>query len=288
MKVKNLLTDQLPPPYALADGVVLGGSSRFFRDKKTRLILRDRYVDVGQYAGTQQSVTRNWLRDNVKKRIAKRTELAGLEKTRAPMYAESAYLPDAVYMDISSAYQSVYSVLGWGVDYVRGKYLAGGRDALIYPYKNLKIGRSLVITGAKPRSRIVMVKNGAPKVYEMFNPFSNPSLVSATLDVLSSIARFAVSLFGAIYYNVDGAIIPRENAPMYREFITSLGMTCKTKGEGAAFVDNVTNWTLGKKTVRLGRSGKILGGDWIPVSNRESDWILSNFIEVLRQRGALY
>jgi len=285
MDVKNIIVEQLPPIYSLPDGSVLGTGSLYLHAERVRLIEQNHFFDVGAYSGTQQVITRGWLNDTVKKRIAKTAEVRGVDFARAPMYAESAILPDAEYIDIQSAYHSIYSALGWGVDYVRHAYMAGGSDRLVYPFQNLKVGRSLVISGSLPRSRIIRVKDHKPVVQKLFNPMSNPSLVAGTLDVLSAIARFAVSAFGAIYYNVDGAIVPRDTAKLYKEFLSSLGLGYGSKGDGRAWVSNLTNWSLGEKVVRRGSEGKLGTGDWIPLPDSSAEWVLERFIEVQRWRG---
>lgn len=285
MTVKNIVLDDIPPVYALPDGSIVGAKSYYAPREKTRYIARPAYVRVGGLEGTQQSVTRDWLNATVSPRRAKKSELRGLDKSRAPMYASPAIIEDAVYIDIASAYESIYSIIGWDVDYVRGSYFAGGRDGLIYPYPQLKIGRSYVISGAYPRSRIIQVWGRSPHVRETLNPLSNPSLVASTLDVLAAIARFAVSIFGGVYYNVDGAIMPRDYAPLYTDFLRSLGLTAKIKYQGRAWISNLTNWSIGERVVRLGNDGNIQGGDWIRVTDDEASWVLEGYLDVLKGRG---
>lgn len=287
MKIKNITVPRLPPTYALSDGTVIGSQSVYLPPKKTRLIKNSSYHRVDGYDGTEQIITRAWLRDNVGRRIVHRAEVDGLKITRAPMYAEPAYIDEAVYIDLHSAYQSIYSVLGWGVDYERGKYLAAGREPLIYPYSKFKIGRSYVITGAYPRANITRIVGGVPRTNKIYNPLSNPPLVAAVYDILSAIARAAVSLFGAVYYNVDGAILPRSMADYYGDFLRAFGLNWSYKGDGTAYVTNLTNWTLGDIVTRHGRDANMQAGDWIPVSEAQAEWILEQYADVLRYRQGI-
>lgn len=285
-KIQNVIVDAMPSPAHLPNGTIYGYYSAYL-PQKIKLIPEAHFIKRDGHEGTQTSLTRAWIKDNLPKRICRKPELAAYQWASSPLYAKPHHFDDCVYIDIKSAYSSVYSVLGWGVDYLRGVYLAPAPQPLIYPYQDLKVSRSYVVTGSRHKSHFTVVKDGILKTSQRFNLQSNPSLVGAVLDILSMVARFAVYSCGAAYYNTDGAIMSAEAGTVYSEFLTSLKLPHAIKYSGEGWISNVNNWQVGDHTVRRGDIHSPQGfkrGDWISLSPSEAEWLYIKYRDITAHR----
>ena len=283
MDKKIIIVDSMPSPAHLPTGTIYGYYSAFLPNKY-RLIPKAHYIEEGEYHGTQTGLTRHWIKENFTPRKCRKVELSSLRWASAPLYCNPSTFKNGVYIDIKSAYSSIYRVLGWGIDYARGLYLAPSPNPLIYPYPKYKVGRSYVVSGAKPKGQVTYVRDGILKNITKYNVYSNPSLVSAVLDILSMIARFAVYACGASYYNTDGAIMGKGQAIIFGQFLNSLGLEFSIKYSGDVYISNVGSWTIGEKEVRRGRSGGLTGGDWISLDKSAAEVLYNHFQRAIEER----
>lgn len=227
---------------------------------------------------TETAFTRCYLK-SLPRAKARRQEIDGRRQTRPPQYCQPTVSNvETLYVDITSAYQSVYQRMSWRVRYLRGKYFSNDEDKIVYPFpKEWKSGRSYIVTGALPGT-VNYVMDHKVLMRQVYNPYENPNLVAAVWDVLSAIARFAVDVYGAKYYNLDGAIVPDSRSEAYQSFLESLGLTYKTKYRGRAHILNLAVWRIGdRSTVRYGTQNMAVRTDAIPVTLKEAEWILARF-----------
>jgi len=275
---KKEIVDCLPKISSLPNGCIVGSYSIRYPSGKKLIV----YHGSREYNGirdTEAGFTRIFLK-YLGRRIVRRIELDGLKMTRPPVFVEPSYLPEAYYIDLKHAYPSIYRRVGWGVDYARSQYL-GVAAPLVYPFPSgWKLGRSYVITGARPLQFSRHTFNGRLIVKPFPSPFSNPPLVALVYDVLSAIARFAAYVLGAPYWNIDGGIIPARGIEVMRSLLDSMSLDFSIKGVGPSLVVNAGYWIVGeKKTVRYSQNipSKIWFGDKIPVTIKEAEWIIKRF-----------
>jgi hypothetical protein len=272
------IVDILPSHKVLPNGCIVGTYSiRYPTGKK--LIAYHGTREFENIRETEAAFTRVFLK-YLGKRIVRRIELDGFYLTRPPVFVKPVFLENAVYIDLRAAFPSIYSRVGWGVDYVRGKYLGVDRP-LIYPFPSgWKLGRSYVITGARPYQFSRFTYNGQIKTKPFPSPFSNPPLVALVYDVLSSIARFAVEVANCPYWNIDGGIIPMERLPIMRALFDVMGLDFSIKANGNALVINAGYWAVGtKQTARFsqGMKSKNWEGDKIPLDKKDAEWVIKRF-----------
>lgn len=283
MKIVNEIIDVMPSPNNLPTGTIYGYYSAFL-PQKIRLIPKKHYIERDGHEGTQTTLTRHWIKENKKKRKCRPTELAGYSWATAPLYCKPRTMERGVYIDIKSAYGSIYEILGWEVDYLRGMYLAPSPDMMNYPYSDLKVARSYVVTGSRAKGNVTTVRNGFLKSTSKYNPYSNPSLVASVLDVLSMIARFAVYACDASYFNTDGAIMGEGQSLVFGQFLQSIGLDYSIKYSGSVYIANVNNWEIGEKKVRRGSDGGLLRGDWINLGKAEAEDLYTRYLQAYQGR----
>lgn len=294
----KLLVDSLPATYLLSDGSIVGHYSykatgvdsaeiaevlgpvdyrlewpmRIVANRHTRMMPNSSIRD------TETAFTRCFLK-SLPPIKARKKEVEGRRNTRPPQYCKpSESNVDTFYVDLQSAYQSIYERLSWRVRYLRNYYFSNDDDKLVYPFPNeWKSGRSYVVTGALPRS-IHFIRNHKVVVKPSYNQFENPCFVAAVWDVLGSIARFAIDVFDARYFNLDGAVVPQSKYDGYCKFLDSLGLPYRVKYRGKASIKNLAVWNIGgHATKRYGTQNMPVMTDAVPVTLEEAKWILRRF-----------
>jgi len=277
----KLLVNPLPPPSECPDGTIYGNYSLRLPNG-WRVIYRRHAYKYGSMNDTQTAFTRCFLKSLPPRRMRKAQKEAFFNHTRAPQYCvPSESRGEAFYVDIQSAYQSIYQRMSWRIEYLRGQYFSNDSDKLIYPFpSHWKSGRSYVVTGALPGTRRY-VKGGVVHSVDCVNPYLNLPLVSAVWDVLSAIARQAIDRFDARYFNLDGTVIPESRYFDYLRFLDSLGLSYRVKYRGKAKILNLGTWQIGDSaTKRFGSNSVSIKTDSISVTMAESDWILDRFMRL--------
>jgi len=228
---------------------------------------------------TQTAFTRCWLKSLPPRRVRK-TQWEAFLQARPPMYCKPAISnSEAFYVDIASAYHSIYSRLCWKVEYLRGQYFSNDNDKLVFPFPTeWKTARSYVVTAALPASKR-LIFNGRVVETPSKNPYFNSPLVCAVWDVLGAIGRYAVDVYGAHYYNVDGAIIGESQFYNYCSFLDSLGLNYRVKYRGNSRIKNLGSWNIGEhQTARFDARSAVMSVDAIPLSMADADWVLGRFV----------
>lgn len=276
------IIDVMPKPEVLPDGTRLGNYSALL-PSKVRLIPYHNARNVENAVGTETQFTRALFR-TLPTRKFRRDQYQEFLKARQPGYLRPSIMKDAVYIDIKSAYASIYKVLGWGVEYKRGEYLAHA-EPLIWPFSPLwKIGRSYVVSGARPFQFGQVIKNGKGVHSRFWNVNNNIQMVAAVYDILSSVARFAVYACGARYWNVDGGIFPAKIQNAFTAFLGSLGFDWSVKWSGDAEVLSSGYWRVGSHKTQNYAAGKgvsIRQGDWIPLTVSEAEAVYRQYREAV-------
>lgn len=268
------IEDDFPPLHALPAGTILG--YHHYRTPRKEIIIPKRYVvSWGERLDTQTRITREWM-SQLPRVVRKRDVCLMSAAAQAPLYARPGYFHDAVYVDITAAYPSIYQRIGWNVEYKRFSYLSL-TEPFSYPFPmEWKIGRSMPVAQTN-RGWSKYWTGKSVEVRQFLNRHWNPSIRLATLDVLQAIAWQAVNVYGAAYVNVDGAVLPAETADAYQNFLSGLGLSSKIKhSRGPAIIAG---------THALNISGKQIGAGMAvpkPYSNLifeefSATWLLSKF-----------
>lgn len=272
---ETLVIDFLPKPASLPNGSTYGN----FSVVTPRGVRYVRYQALRDWQGetdTETEFTRRFLR-TLPRRLCRKNQRAGFDLSRPPLYVRPCALEDAAYVDITSAYQTFYSRFGWKVEYLRGRYL-GLAEPLLWPYpQSWKIGRSYVVSGARPLQQGRFVRDGKLIFRAYRSPFSNPPLVAAVYDALSALARLAVYSFGAKYWNIDGGIMPAWKAKIFIELLASWRIPAKVKYSGQACIYSSSHWGIGEHTtarIEAGKPPRKIITDHIPLTPKEADWFI--------------
>jgi hypothetical protein len=283
-KKKIEIVDILPSPSELPDGAVVGTYSISTHDTIFITYQHARIWDNFIY--TETGFTRSFL-DTLPARRVRSSQFETYMLARTPLFIKPARIHDAVYVDIVSAYQSLYSVAGWGVEYERGKFVSFDKQRLEYPFPgSWKVGRSYVVTAARARSAYSYIENHRVHQKIVRSRYSNPCLVAFVYDMLSSIALFAREL-GCVYYNVDGAIMSRKRAEIFTEFLSSLKIKTRVKYEGEAWVWSNGLWRVGAhETLNLQKNSikSVRGGDWITINQNDAEFLLKRWYNYVNKR----
>ena len=136
--------------------------------------------------------------------------------------------------------------------------------------------------------QIVCRYRGKIETKPFISAYSNPPLVSGVYDVLCAIARFATYALHAIYWNVDGGIIPAEGIELFTAFVESMGLQARAKYTGQAIVMTGGYWKVGKhETVnyKANKNSRIIGGDYNPLDVAMSEWVVKRFQRIAEMKG---
>lgn len=149
-----------------------------------------------------------------------------------PLFAKTGIYYDMVYVDISDAYYTIYSRYFY-VQYRRGSYITAPIEI---PELNVSKRVKRSIYGVMRSNLLMRYERKGEKIEYMhkkvYSPSYNPDLINLINDILHVVAYRAINDFEAVYYNTDGAIIPRGMLLSYLDFLHSLGFSAKVKFEG--------------------------------------------------------
>ena len=258
----------------LPDGTVYGNYS-YTLPNKLKLIPFSFARHIGDYTETETGFTRIFMKSLPKRRYRK-LQHDFMKFSRPPLYIRPSIIENAVYVDLVAAYPSVYKLIGWEVDYQRGKYL-GINDSLEYPYNaSWKVGRSFVVTGALPFQFSRFVKGGKIEMRRYYSQLANPSFVACVYDVLSMIGKFATYALDARYFNADGGIMRMEALDTFVSFVESMGLKARVKYMGKAVILSSGYWRVGShqtKNMEKKQASGIHGGDYNYISVQDADWL---------------
>jgi hypothetical protein len=279
----TVICDKLPPPRLLPNGTIYGMYSCTTPDRY-RFVRFDALKEWEGVKDTETAFTRKYL-SSLPAARARKSQRAGFDATRPPLYVSPGPVRDGVYIDLKSAFPSIYQRVGWDVEYLRDKYIFSRDIPLKWPYpESWKVGRSYVISGARPTTHSIFISDGSLRSRLSWNKFSNPCLVACVYDTLASVARLAVTCFGCRYWNVDGGIMPAVFSGPFVEICAFMGLVARVKHRGDSFIFSSSEWYCGDKLTQrfAGKTHTILKvwGDKIPVNVSQAEWMIEHFAKV--------
>lgn len=222
-------------------------------DRRIRWANKDFLMADGRPAG---GAVVQWL----KSVGAKRRPIQGkwLWVVSAPSYARVGAYRRMVYLDVKSAYHSIYRRLWWDVECLPGTAWASGTISLAdFPYPDDRNARNALIGIAASR-KVVLWRHGVPKVVNTVGGLQNPHLAQAVWLILHYVAVVAVQ-HGAVYWHIDGGILPVDAVEaVYRIVRRTVGLTVRPKSS----VGNVVVYGVGVYDGRgkggMGKASKLV------------------------------
>ena len=171
-----------------------------------------------------------------------------LESVKPPRFARPGALLDAAYMDIESAFYSIYRNLEWDIDVsLTARVLMRGRLSLAdFPYPAHRLARNTVV-GLAVSKFVMLWTDGVPQRFERRGGLWNPHLCAAVFLTLNCCAWKAIEL-GARYFNQDGCIIATEQAQEYAEYCSHWGLHVRAKAAGNSEVRAAGAYRVGETT----------------------------------------
>ena len=253
----------------------LGSFAWTSKAAKRKWIISSAAEQVGQGWYTPADLARGWLKvKHPKKLRCNKVQWAEMQKKRsAPLYAKPGYLPEAVYVDLQSAYWSILKKSGWDIDYMPGRYAGVKSSAWSFPFAHNKMARNCLVSVG--RSGGMSVWTGKKLAFiQKPNRFANGVLFMFVMDILNGIAADMVRA-GAIYVHTDGYIIDPVHLPLVDEIMGSWGMPWGIKNSGPAIVYGAATYDIGHRKHKKTRILKPTGIDSIhPV---QPEWLKSRF-----------
>lgn len=241
---------KLPSPERL-DEMALLGSYSYSLPQSRRRIIKDSIEIVDGIRETPSAIARDYLRITYGKRplATKRQIEMNVAQLPPPNVAHPGRFAHGFYIDIVSCYWSIMQVVGWDVDYMPGKWLAGGRPPTDYPFPEHKVGRNCLHSACTlhgiPRYDPRKLPGDPYDEVTAGNSLSNAQLPRLTYDVLNSIGYQCIKA-GAIYMNNDGIIAPTPKiAATCEGIITDWGLRWAVKAQGSGEVKAAGTYRVG-------------------------------------------
>jgi len=154
------------------------------------------------------------------------------------IYTKTGEFKDMVYLDIKAFYFTIYSRF-IDAEYERGRYLAFGKGLPREFAVELKQDKQLrnTLFGIMRTRRLTEWRRGQGlRCVKTNNEYLNPQLCVLTYDISQAIAKVMVEEFGAVYYYIDGIILPMQNEIKAIQFLESLGFRVERRTGGSICV----------------------------------------------------
>lgn len=234
------LTSIFPPITTFKDMVIIGGYTWTLPNRRHRIIKES---DAWNFGGlgwlSPADIARDYLHVKYKNRRKRITtsqyDACVKNKPQAPIHSMPCKLPDAVYIDVHSAYWSIVRAVGWDVSYNPGKWLTCQSTVEDFPCPSIKAARNCLVSLGLPGGMTVWTGERLT-VQKKSNPFINLVLWRLVQDVLNGIAWEMIGI-GAVYVMTDGYIVSRDTLGLAIEIIEEWGLEWTIKHEGKCRVN---------------------------------------------------
>lgn len=236
-----------PSPIGIEEATFIGDYSFTFTETKRRWIwhaLQLRGVDIPQ---TPPEVARDYLYTVIEKPLrATASQVEHFKQHRShPLYADPGYMPEAVYVDLQSAYWTLVQVYGWDADYYPDKWIGQGRDMSDFPLPDHKLARNTLVS-AGISNHTYLWKSGRIIEKPSGSKLRNLGLWALVQDTLHWIAATAVYHHGAKYVHTDGYIMEPREAEAFIDWLGDFGLPARVKqGPTDARIYAAGHYTIG-------------------------------------------
>lgn len=268
----------------MPDGTILGNHAlRLPAPHRVLLARRVRvykHADGQVYRDTETAYARRYLASLPSRmRSVRREQVEGFKLATIPQYCDPFDSEEEwFYVDLRSAYQSIYQRVPWKVEYLRNQYLGVTLDEpMHWPFPDdWKTGRSSIVTMALPERDIQYIDKGIPRHRWIRNQYRNAPLVALVWDVLTAVARVAIDLYGARYVNLDCAVVNARNLDGYCDFLNQYGFDYRIKHHGPARIPSIGCWQIGSERTKVERSD-VRRVNEIRMTMAEAEWLILRF-----------
>jgi len=154
------------------------------------------------------------------------------------IYCRTGQYHDMVYLDIKAFYFTIYSRF-IDCEYERGRFLGYGKGLpkdFIAELQGDKQLRNTIFGIMRTRRLTEWRKGQGLRCIKTNNEYLNPQLCILTYDISQAIARVMIEEFGAVYYYIDGIILPLENELKAIQFLEQLGFKVERRTGGSICV----------------------------------------------------
>ena len=224
------------------EAVIMGTMSQTWMSAKVRYMKSSYCTDIGNGLQTFGEIARDYLVAKFNRATPDpKYKRADHDPFKAmPAFAKPGKYRDSVYVDVSGAYWSVLSIVGWSAAYIPGVMLGRGGSVSDFPLAETKLARNILVSASLPSKLYIQTSHG-PTIKKAYNQLLNGHLWRLVSDYLHTIATFAHDECAASYFMTDGAIMPERYVSKYQEFCNSIGAilhyqsgvgTCHVKAVG--------------------------------------------------------
>lgn len=262
------VTDIVSPVY-------LGSFSWTLTAEKKRLVYEPTALYPFGVPQTPGEIVRDYLDWKYPRKLrCTKSQHAAITHPRSfPRMAHKCELEHGVYIDLKSAWWSIVRAVGWDVDYFPGKFIGVSSNVNDFPLQENKPARSALVTAGL--SNPVRLWTGKRLIWKTTNNLHiNYGLWAIVHDVLHGIASDMQEV-GAVYVHTDGYILPGDRVGEALDVVSSWGLKCGIKGEGATKVFGVGVYTVGG--VKTKRRRAVPVKDHVHVEPQFKGWLRSKF-----------
>jgi len=275
------ITDSVSLPPS-DDYVYLGGGTWYARNSRRAEIVHSSVVRPFEVPQTRGQVARDYLKVKYGKKLPLRARGAQIrswgDAMSAALYAKSGWTENMVYADIKSAYWSILSIVGYDVEWWPERFLGVASSVADFPLWEDKTARSAITaTGIMNTSDIY--NYGKFERVAQKNVYQNLSLWNLTHTILHMCAGWARSL-GGVYFNTDGAIIPRRALDDYTALLAGVGLRCGVKGEGVCHVRGAGAYKIGH--LKSGHYARVTDHDHDNLVSVNAAWYQARLLKLSR------
>lgn len=242
--------------------------------------------DIGYGPQTPSEVARDYLlaKYQYPRRASKRqVESIHLPRSQA-MYCVRGKLERAVYLDVRAAYFSIMQIVGCTPDYFPGRFLGAGDPPSDFPCPDHKIARNCLVSVGTSNTMQTWTGYGLD-LKKSWNSVYNMGLWALVQDVLHGVAADLIEKAGAIYFNVDGAIIPEVALNTGIDILRAWGLEGKVKHKGRAEVFGIGRYKVGRFRTR--HMPALATGDFKAINNYCNRAELRRNMYILSKRAPL-
>lgn len=194
--------------------------------------------------------------------------------SRIPQYCKPCRLDNALYVDLKSAYYTIYRRFLYA-DYMPNRFLKAPKVMPDFSeVEGFKLVRNSVF-GLMRATKGIQYTHDSAKLVNIKNPLYHPALCLLTYDILNAVAIEMIEWAGAVYVNTDGYIIPFEKYEEAKAIAEEWGFSLKIEGQGEADVIAVGCYKVGGKVSEPYKQGRIKAGRELRAVKclSEVDWL---------------
>jgi hypothetical protein len=209
-------------------------------------------------------------------------KLDNVSQLAYPYKAIPCRLPEAVYLDIRSAFYTIASVFGLENMHREGRYLYLGASKPHSLFAESKLMRALLVAGVREKSTLQEWTHGEIRTRQFPNKNYAPNLSRSIFAFLHSV-HSALYRY-TVYCHTDGFIIPVWYLHRVSKWLDERQIPYSIKGSGPCQVYGVGSYSIGKEHTKSYHSGHRQKDN---IRHEFSDWWLKQWDKSIEIRGKI-